>query len=133
MFSRFADVLGLTDEELQHDSCAEELQVVKYSPGQEYTPHHDFGYSGLPNQRFLTLLIYVKGAEKGGGTSFPKAFGGRGLKLRPPPGSAVLFYSMTPDGNADDLSLHAGMVVNAGVKWVCNLWVWDPSKDLTAP
>jgi len=131
MFSRFADVLGLSDEQLQHNRCAEELQVVKYAPGQEYTPHHDFGYSGKPNQRFLTLLMYIHPPKEGGATSFPKAYGGRGLQLRPPMGSAVLFYSMTPDGNADDLSLHAGMPVTSGVKWVCNLWVWDPDKDMS--
>lgn len=128
MFSRFADVLGVPDEWLQHDKCAEELQVVKYATGQEYTPHHDFGYSGKPNQRFLTLLMYIHPPKMGGGTSFPKAYEGRGLQVKPPMGSAVLFYSMTPDGNADDLSVHAGMPVLAGVKWVCNLWVWDPDK-----
>jgi len=129
MFSRFADVLGVSDEQLHHDRCAEELQVVRYTAGQEYTPHHDFGYSGKPNQRFLTLLMYIHSPTEGGATSFPKAFNGRGLKIAPPVGSAVLFYSMTPDGNSDDLSLHSGMPVRAGVKWVCNLWVWDPDKD----
>lgn len=131
MFSRFADVLGMDDADLQHDRCAEELQVVKYSKGQEYTPHHDFGYTGKPNQRFLTLLMYIDPPKKGGATSFPKAYGGRGMKIKPPMGSAVLFYSMTPDGNADDLSVHAGMPVISGTKWVCNLWVWDPDKDTT--
>lgn len=52
--------------------------------------------------------------------------GGRGIKVKPPRGSGVLFYSMMRDGNADDASLHSGMPVIEGNKWICNLWVWDP-------
>ena len=33
---------------------------------------------------------------------------------------------MLEDGNADDKSLHAGLPVVDGEKWLCNLWVWDP-------
>jgi prolyl 4-hydroxylase len=65
--------------------------------------------------------LYLEVPEQGGHTSFPKAFGGRGMNVRPPKGSAALFYSMLPDGNADDLSLHAGNPVIDGKKWICNL------------
>jgi len=128
-------VLGIPDDVLQHDTTAEHLQVVNYSTNQEYSPHHDFGYTGRPNQRYATLLLYI--AEScdetnplncGGGTGYPKAYNGRGLKLRPPKGSGVLFYSMLPDGNADDMSVHSGRPVLKGDKWICNLWVWDPTK-----
>ena len=91
-----------------------------------YTPHHDFGYTGKAEQRFLTLLLYIEVPEEGGATSFPKAHGGRGMKVKPPRGTGVLFYSMKRDGNADDFSLHSGMPVRKGHKWICNLWVWDP-------
>ena len=65
-----------------------------------------------------------------GGTSFPKAYAGRGLEVRPPKGDAVLFYSLLPDGNGDETSEHAGMPVPPGQreKWVANLWVWDPFR-----
>jgi len=102
--------------------------VVRYERGQQYQPHHDFSDAGIVNQRFLTLLIYTSPADEGGYTSFPKAFGGKGLRVRPPKGSGVLFYSMLPDGNGDDLSLHAGEPVTMGRKWVCNLWIWDPKR-----
>ena len=59
-----------------------------------YTPHHDFGYTGKPEQRFLTLLLYIEVPAEGGATSFPKAHGGRGMKVKPPRGAGVLFYSM---------------------------------------
>lgn len=124
---RFADVLGLDESILRTSS--EELQVVRYESGQQYNPHHDFGDTGSVNQRFLTLLLYVQVPEKGGHTSFPKAYGGRGMRVKPPRGGAILFYSMLPDGNGDDLSLHAGEPVGLdGQKWVCNLWVWDPHR-----
>jgi len=51
------------------------------------------------------------------------------MRVRPPRGSAVLFYSMLPDGNGDELSLHSGEAVTDGVKWVCNLWVSDYGAD----
>ena len=80
---------------------------MRYEPGQKYLAHMDFE-PGERSQRFLTLLLYIHPAEVGGGTSFPKAAGGRGLRVKPPRGSGVLFYSMLPDGNGDALSLHSG-------------------------
>mmetsp|Transcript_43061 Transcript_43061/g.58802 ORF Transcript_43061/g.58802 Transcript_43061/m.58802 type:complete len:187 (+) Transcript_43061:904-1464(+) len=125
---RFADVLGI-DEALIHTSQnAEDLQVVHYGRSQQYQPHVDFQDDGSGMQRFLTLLLYVERPEEGGYTSFPKANNGRGLRVKPPRGSAVLFYSMRPDGNGDDLSLHAGEPVRKGEKWVTNLWIWDPKR-----
>jgi len=129
---RFADVLGLDDARLHEGDLAEQLQVVRYEHGQLYFPHHDFGEDGTGyGQRFLTLLLYVVVPEHGGHTSFPKAFGGRGMRVKPPRrGGAVLFYDMLPDGNGDDLSLHGGDSVNGDEeKWVCNLWVWDPDRS----
>lgn len=129
VFRRFGDVLGVDHSKLTPSKNAEELQVVKYNLNQEYAPHHDFGDDGTPNQRFLTLLLYVKVPERGGATSFPKAFNGKGFQVVPNVGDAILFYNMLPDGNADDLALHAGMPVTKGEKWVCNLWVWDPRRS----
>lgn len=124
IFRRYADALGVRDEDLEHDVSAENLQVVRYLQNQLYAPHHDFGDTGV-DQRFLTLLLYLEVPELGGHTSFPKAFDGRGLKVTAPKGGAALFYSMLPDGNSDDKSLHSGTEVLKGTKWVCNLWVWD--------
>lgn len=128
IYKRFGDVLGIDDTLLTSKFNAEELQVVRYNLGQEYAPHHDFGDDGTPQQRFLTLLLYIQLPANGGATSFPKAFDGRGLEVLPARGDAVLFYNMLPDGNADDLALHSGMPIKDGQKWVCNLWVWDPHR-----
>lgn len=98
--------------------------MVRYLQGQEYAPHYD--YLDMPegtHQRLMTLLVYLEPATAGGGTSFPRAFQDRGLRVRPKRGSALLFYSQRPDGNLDELALHGGQPVSSGVKWVCNLWV----------
>ena len=141
IFPRFADALGIDDSQLQHrgpEACAEEFQVVHYREGQEYRNHVDFFDTGKPNSRFLTLLVYLNEDKRNtsassaaaGGTSFPKAYAGRGLHVRPPKGDAVLFYSLLPDGNGDAFSEHAGLPVPPGQeeKWVANLWVWDPLR-----
>ncbi|CAJ1437706.1 unnamed protein product [Effrenium voratum] len=48
MHKRFADVLGVTDDELR--AAAEQLQVVRYERGQEYVPHNDHSRSFLAAQ-----------------------------------------------------------------------------------
>ena len=52
IFPRFADVLQIDDALLHHGrtgkSCAEELQVVHYTEGQEYRTHIDFFDTGVP-------------------------------------------------------------------------------------
>eukprot|EP01084_Bolivina_argentea_P124597 220779_1 len=131
LYRRAADVLQLDESLLWPNKNVEELQVLHYDVGQEYTAHHDFGASGRPNQRMMTLLFYLNNQSSpnaGGETRFPKADEGRGVALHPGKGNSVLFYSMLEDGNADDLSLHAALPVNEGEKWLCNFWVWDPSR-----
>jgi prolyl 4-hydroxylase len=65
----------------------------------------------------------------GGATTFPRAITTEfhdGVKIQPQSGKAVLFYNVLPDGNMDDLSQHSGGKVESGVKYVANIWIWDP-------
>ena len=59
-----------------HKSIAESLQLVHYEGGQEYTAHHDFGYSAVDdewqNARFATVLFYLNEGMVGGSTEFPR-------------------------------------------------------------
>jgi prolyl 4-hydroxylase len=105
--------------------------VVHYQDGQKYDSHHDWGVSGYPESRYITLLLYLsdmEGPAAGGETAFPKAADGRGIKVQPGKGNAVLFYNLLEDGNGDDLALHAALPRTQGEKWLANFWVWDPVR-----
>lgn len=105
---------------------AEHLIVLRYEPGQQYRPHRDY----LPpatierdrpqaGNRARTICVYLNDVEAGGETEFPVA----GLKLAPKAGSAVLFDNLDADGAPDPDSLHAGLPVERGVKWLATLWL----------
>eukprot|EP01038_Epipyxis_sp_PR26KG_P009004 gene9004-12146_t len=128
LFRRAGDVLQIEESKLTRGT-AEDLQVVHYNVGQKYDSHHDWGVSGHPESRYLTLLLYLNdmaNENAGGETAFPKGNDGLGIKVHPGKGKAVLFYNLLEDGNGDDLSLHAALPVRHGEKWLANFWVWDP-------
>lgn len=113
----------------------EDLQIVHYGVGQQYTAHHDFGYPDTrPNSpsRSINLCMYLNEGIVGGETAFPRWRNSEtddAVKVVPEKGKAVIFYMRLPDGNLDDLSQHAAMPVIEGEKWFANLWTWDPYRD----
>jgi prolyl 4-hydroxylase len=128
LFHRAEELLNISRLDYRN---TEDLQVVHYLTGQRYDSHHDWGVSGYPESRYITLLLYLTdmvSQDAGGETAFPKAAGGKGLKIHPGKGSAVLFYNLLEDGNGDDLTLHAALPVKKGEKWLANFWVWDPKR-----
>lgn len=131
LFRRAADVLNVSHTMLVPGQNAEDMQVVHYKLNQKYDSHHDWGVSGYPESRYITLLLYLNDMEHvtaGGETAFPKGADGLGFKVLPKKGMAVLFYSLLEDGNGDDLSLHAALPLIHGDKWLANFWVWDPKR-----
>ena len=96
----------------------EPLQLLRYRPGGEYKPHMD-ALPAEPNQRILTVLVYLSGGYEGGETCFPRT----GLTFRGKPGDALLFRNAGADGRADPLSLHAGMPVTRGTKYIATRWI----------
>jgi prolyl 4-hydroxylase len=104
----------------------EGLQVLRYRPGAEYRPHHDYfdpEHPGTPailqrgGQRVATLLVYLQAPEAGGATVFPDV----ALDITPVPGNAVFFSYDRP--HAITRTLHGGAPVLAGEKWVATLWM----------
>ena len=131
LYVRAAHLLKLDEKLLNSFTNAEDMQVVHYVNGQKYDSHHDWGVSGHPESRFITLLLYLTDMADptaGGETAFPKGADGLGFKVTPRKGSAVLFYNLLEDGNGDDLALHAALPVYRGEKWLANFWVWDPKR-----
>jgi prolyl 4-hydroxylase len=104
----------------------EGLQVLRYRPGAEYKPHHDYFDPAQPGaatilarggQRLATLIIYLSTPERGGGTVFPDA----GLEVAPIKGNAVFFSYDRP--HQATRTLHGGAPVLAGEKWVATKWL----------
>jgi prolyl 4-hydroxylase len=102
----------------------EGLQVLHYLPGQQYEPHYDWfdpehpGFEAITakgGQRIASLVIYLNTPEAGGGTAFPDI----GLTVTALRGSAVYFAYDT----GDTASLHAGLPVQRGEKWIATKWL----------
>lgn len=96
----------------------ESLQVLRYRPGQEYKPHFD-AVAGEPNQRILTVLVYLTDDYEGGETVFLKT----GLRFKGKRGDALMFRNALPDGRADEMAQHAGLPVTAGEKLIASRWI----------
>lgn len=101
---------------------AEPLGVLRYGPGQEYRPHHDYYNDGQhPAQRISTVFVYLNDVAEGGGTEFPKL----GATVQPARGKAVKFLNCDAAGKPNPETLHAGLPVVSGEKWLVTLWFWD--------
>ena len=112
---------------------AEQYQLVYYKKGAQYKPHFDsFDYEtedGKKNwepggQRIVTVLVYLNNVEGGGGTDFPEL----GVTVKAKKGDVVVFHNTLTEVPAPShprihpRSLHAGMPVTKGEKWMVNLW-----------
>ena len=104
----------------------EGLQVLRYRPGAEYRPHHDYFDPGKPGsvpvlqrggQRLGTLVMYLRTPDGGGATTFPDV----GLEVAPVKGQAVFFSYDRP--HPSSRTLHGGAPVLAGEKWVATKWL----------
>eukprot|EP01084_Bolivina_argentea_P315259 546132_1 len=121
IFRRIADVTMIDESHLWPSYGCEQLQVLKYDIGEQFYPHPDYNVN-KKGMRFLTFLMYLNDVEEGGETEFTKIH----LKVAPKKGNVVAFYSVLEDGNADHMSIHAGLPIIKGIKWASPLWIWDP-------
>lgn len=81
------------------------------------------------NKKNSGVKAWKESALQGGETTFPWAIAmdlHDGIKSKQQSGNTVVFYNVLPARNMDDLSLHSGGKVDKGVKYVANVWVWDP-------
>ncbi|WP_372356352.1 2OG-Fe(II) oxygenase [Xanthomonas sp. NCPPB 3443] len=104
---------------------AEPLSVLCYAPGEQYRAHRDYLPPGTiaadrptAGNRQRTVCVYLNDVGAGGETEFPVA----GVRVRPRPGTLVCFDNLHADGRPDADSLHAGLPVTAGSKWLGTLW-----------
>jgi prolyl 4-hydroxylase len=102
----------------------ESLSVLHYGAGQQYRPHVD-ALPAEPNQRIITIIIYLNDGYRGGETAFPHS----GLQVSGRAGDAIMFRNVTDGGRMDQRALHAGLPVTAGRKWVATRWIREKPFD----
>jgi prolyl 4-hydroxylase len=106
---------------------AEPLQGQRYAAGQEFKPHTDtFNPDGADyylhcaeaGQRSWTAMIYLNEPDDGGATRF-KAIG---KTIHPETGKLILWNNLLPNGSPNDATLHQGMKVRRGTKYILTQW-----------
>lgn len=115
----------LTSSPVEH---GEGLQILHYGVGAEYKPHFDFfepeyagsaGHLEKGGQRVSTTILYLNDVEAGGETIFPEI----SLTVSARKGAAVHFSYYDAGGVLDRRTLHGGMPVTSGEKWIATKWV----------
>lgn len=105
----------------------EPLQGQRYAVGQEFKAHTDYFTPGGPDwekycavagQRTWTFMIYLNAVEAGGATRFKAV----GKTFQPEAGKLVCWNNRRPDGRENPNTLHHGMKVRKGVKYVITKW-----------
>jgi prolyl 4-hydroxylase len=103
------------------------LQGQRYAGGQEFKPHTDYFTPGgrdfdkfctLSGNRTWTFMIYLNEVTAGGATRFKvldKTF-------QPEAGKLLCWNNRLADGNVNPATLHHGMKVRKGVKYVITKW-----------
>jgi prolyl 4-hydroxylase len=118
---KIADLLGLPLDR------GEPLQGQRYAPGQEFRPHTDtFNPGGFDfllhtergGQRSWTAMIYLNEPEDGGATRFKTI----GKTIQPETGKLLAWNNLLADGRPNPATLHQGMKVRRGTKYVLTKW-----------
>lgn len=118
---KISDLLGLSLD------ASEPLQGQRYAPGQEFKPHTDtfepggydfYKHTAGSGQRTWTAMIYLNQPEEGGATRFKTI----GKTIQPETGKLLAWNNLLPDGRPNPATLHQGMKVRRGTKYVLTKW-----------
>ena len=118
--SRLFALLGIPPE------FGEPLQGQRYAEGQEFRAHTDtfnpggydfYVHTAKGGQRTWTAMVYLNQPDEGGGTRF-KAIG---KTVQPEPGK-LLAWNNLRDGQPNDATIHQGMKVRRGTKYIVTKW-----------
>lgn len=118
---RIDDLLGIDS------AFGEAVQGQRYLPGQQFQPHNDWFYTSEKywaleqargGQRSWTTMAYLNTVEAGGETLFTEI----GLQIEPKPGVLLIWNNALPDGRPNEGTMHAGMPVLSGAKYVITKW-----------
>lgn len=105
----------------------EPIQGQRYAVGQEFKPHTDTFNPGGPDyyehcadmgQRTWTAMLFLNAPEAGGATRFKTL----GKNIRPETGKLLLWNNLKPDHRPNDFTLHQGLPVRKGTKYIITKW-----------
>ncbi|WP_426166465.1 prolyl hydroxylase family protein [Sandarakinorhabdus sp. DWP1-3-1] len=108
-------------------SHAEPLQGQRYALGQEFKAHTDTFepdgadydlYCSVAGQRTWTLMVYLNEPEAGGATRFKQL----DKIVQPETGKLLAWNNLLPDGRPNYATLHQGMPVRGGTKYIITSW-----------
>jgi len=119
--SRIVEFLGLDP------TFGEPIQGQRYAIGQEFKGHTDYfepegvdfhKYCSIAGNRTWTAMIYLNEPGAGGATRF-KAID---KIVQPETGKLLCWNNLRPDGSPNPSTIHQGMKVRAGAKYVITKW-----------
>ena len=105
----------------------EPLQGQRYAVGQEFKGHTDYfepdgvdfaKFCSVAGNRTWTFMIYLNQPEAGGATRFKVI----DKTIQPETGKLLGWNNRRPDGSLNPATLHHGMKVRKGVKYVITNW-----------
>jgi len=105
----------------------EPLQGQRYAVGQEFKSHTDYfepngadfqKFCAVAGQRTWTAMIYLNEPLAGGATRFKSI----DKTVNPETGKLLMWDNLRADGSCNAATLHHGMKVRAGTKYVLTQW-----------
>ena len=105
----------------------EPLQGQRYAVGQEFRAHTDtfnpgsydyYVHTAAGGQRTWTAMLYLNEPEDGGATRFKTI----GKTVHPERGKLLAWNNLLADGAPNPATLHHGMKVRKGVKFIITKW-----------
>ena len=128
LLTRVEGALGIGREHF------EDLQVVRYLPGEFYREHMDIQLTrhgrmrrAADNPRILTAFVYLSDVPEAGGgeTAFTKLLASGVPPVRPRTGRLLVWPNVWTDepSIADRRMYHEAREVRSGVKYGANIWV----------
>jgi len=105
----------------------EPLQGQRYAEGQEFKAHTDYftpggrdydRYCALSGNRTWTFMVYLNDVAAGGATRFKMI----DKMYQPEAGKLLCWNNRLADGGVNAATLHHGMKVRKGVKYVITKW-----------
>jgi len=105
----------------------EPIQGQRYAVGQEFKAHTDYfdvqgddfqKYCAIAGNRTWTAMVYLNEPGAGGATRFKTI----DKLVKPEAGKLLAWNNLRPDGSPNPATLHHGMKVRDGTKYIITKW-----------